>query len=113
MKLQIHYGFVGRLWQYASYVMLLSAFTLFAQNSPDWSEPFPPHRVIANIYYVGTKGLACYLITTPQGHLLINSGLESPPPLIQASVEKLGFKFSDIKILLISHAHWDHCAGSS
>jgi metallo-beta-lactamase class B len=61
---------------------------------------------------VGSKGLANYLITTPQGHILINSDLEENVPLIRASVEKLGFKFSDIKILLISHAHWDHNAAS-
>lgn len=82
-------------------------------SSPSWTEPFPPHHVIANIYYVGSKGLASYLITTPQGHILINSSLESSVPLIRESVEKLGFHFSDIKILIISHAHWDHCAGSA
>ena len=85
---------------------------LFAQ-SPDWTEPFPPHRVIGNVYYVGSRGLASFLITTPQGHILINSNLESSPAQIKQSVEKLGFKFSDVKILLISHAHWDHDAGSA
>jgi metallo-beta-lactamase class B len=80
---------------------------------PDWVNPFPPHRVMGNIYYVGSEGLASYLITTPDGNILINSSLEQSVPLIQASIEKLGFKFSDTKILLISHAHWDHCAGSA
>jgi metallo-beta-lactamase class B len=80
---------------------------------PDWVNPFPAHRVMGNIYYVGSEGLASYLITTPQGNVLINSSLEQSVPLIQASIEKLGFKFSDTKILLISHAHWDHCAGSA
>jgi len=94
-------------------VMLGFASVAFAQVSPDWIEPFPPHRVVGNIYYVGSKGLASYLITTPQGHILINSSLEASVPLIQASVEKLGFQFGDVKILLISHAHWDHCAGSA
>ena len=84
-----------------------------AQTAPDWTEPFPAHRVIGNAYYVGSRGLASYLITTPQGHILINSSLESSPTLIQNSMEKLGFKFSDVKILLISHAHWDHDAGSA
>lgn len=92
---------------------LASADTLFAQGNADWSEPFPPFRIAGNLYYVGTKGLANYLITTPQGHILINSDLEATVPLIRASVEKLGFKFTDIKILLISHAHWDHDAGSA
>jgi metallo-beta-lactamase class B len=89
------------------------ASSAIAQNSVDWTTPFPPHRVVGNVYYVGSKGLASYLITTPEGHILINSSMEANVPLIQESVEKLGFKFSDVKILLISHAHWDHCAGSA
>jgi metallo-beta-lactamase class B len=84
-----------------------------AQASPDWTEPFSPFHIAGNLYYVGSKGLANYLITTPAGHILINSDLEANVPLIRASVEQLGFKFSDIKILLISHAHWDHDAGSA
>src|SRR5579862_9583753 len=84
-----------------------------APGSPDWSEPFPPHRMIGNVYYVGSRGLASYLITTPAGHILINSNLKTSVPLIRESIEKLGFHFSDVKILLISHAHWDHCAGSA
>src|SRR5215469_3091820 len=84
-----------------------------AQASPDWTEPFPPFRIAGNLYYVGSKGLANYLITTPQGNILINGDLEANVPMIQASIEKLGFKFSDTKILLISHAHWDHDAGSA
>ena len=84
-----------------------------ASVPPDWVNPFPPHRVMGNLYYVGSEGLASYLVTTPDGNILINSSLEQSVPLIQASIEKLGFKFSDTKILLISHAHWDHCAGSA
>jgi metallo-beta-lactamase class B len=76
-------------------------------------QPFPPHRVMGNIYYVGTKEYASYLITTPEGDILINSGPTEAVPLIRKSIETLGFKFSDVKILLISHAHWDHCAGSA
>jgi metallo-beta-lactamase class B len=86
---------------------------LFAQNNPDWTEPFPPHKIIANIYYVGSKDLASFLMTTPQGHILINSNLEGSVPSIKENIERLGFRFSDIKILLISHAHFDHCAGSA
>ena len=82
-------------------------------GSPEWSEPFPPHRVIGNVYYVGSRGLASFLITTPAGHILINSNLKTSIPLIRESVEKLGFHFDDIKILLISHAHFDHDAGSA
>jgi metallo-beta-lactamase class B len=89
-----------------------SASTL-AQTSSGWMDPFPAHRVIGNVYFVGSKGLAAYLITTPEGHILINSDLEPSVPQILESVEKLGFKFTDIKVLLISHAHFDHCAGSA
>jgi metallo-beta-lactamase class B len=92
--------------------LLPLAGALFAQSA-DWTAPYPPHKVVDNIYYVGSRGLASYLITTPQGDILINSSLEQSVPLIQASMEKLGFHFSDVKILLISHAHWDHCAGSA
>jgi metallo-beta-lactamase class B len=92
---------------------LLFAAGLSAQVNPEWTEPFPPHHIIGNVYYVGSKGLASFLITTPGGNILINSSLESSVPLIRASVEKLGFRFSDTKILLISHGHWDHCAGSA
>jgi metallo-beta-lactamase class B len=83
------------------------------QGTPDWTNPFPPFRIIGNVYYVGSQGLASYLITTPQGNILINSNLETSVPMIRESIEKLGFKFGDTKILLISHAHWDHCAGSA
>jgi metallo-beta-lactamase class B len=84
-----------------------------AQVNPDWTTPRTPFRIIGNVYYVGSKDLASYLITTPEGLILINSNLTSSVPLIQKSVEKLGFKFSDVKILLISHGHWDHAAGSA
>lgn len=96
-------------------MMLTLAFAggAFAQASPDWTEPFPPFRIAGNLYYVGSRGLANYLITTPQGNILINSDMEANVPMIKASIEKLGFKFSDTKILLISHAHWDHDAGSA
>jgi len=73
--------------------------------------PFPAHRVIGNVYHVGSKDLASYLITTPEGHILINSSFESTVPLIKTNVESLGFKMGDIKILLASHAHSDHVAG--
>src|ERR1700752_56541 len=85
----------------------------FAQQTSDWMNLLPPYPIIANIYYGGSQGLASYLITTPEGNILINANLEKSVPMIRESVEKLGFHFSDTKILLISHAHWDHCAGSA
>ena len=69
-----------------------------AQNNANWSKPFPPHKVIGNIYYVGSESLASFLIVTPQGNILINSCFEATVPVIRGSVEKLGFKFTDIKI---------------
>jgi metallo-beta-lactamase class B len=94
--------------------LLLAAGGAFAQSSPpEWTEPFPPFRIAGNLYYVGSQGLANYLVTTPQGNILINSDLEANVPMIKASIEKLGFKFNDTKILLISHAHGDHDAGSA
>jgi metallo-beta-lactamase class B len=82
-------------------------------SPPEWSEPFPPHRMIGNVYYVGSRGLAAYLITTTAGHILINSNLKTSVPLIRSNIEKLGFHFTDVKILLISHAHFDHDGGSA
>lgn len=72
---------------------------------------FPAHRVVGNVYYVGSKNLASFLITTPKGHFLINSGYRETVPLIRAAVESLGFKMRDVKVLLASHAHADHVAG--
>jgi metallo-beta-lactamase class B len=82
-------------------------------ETPAWTRPFTPFRIAGNLYYVGSEDLAAYLIATPQGLILINSNLKSSVPLIRKSIEELGFKFSDVKILLISHAHYDHCAGSA
>src|SRR5205085_6142827 len=74
---------------------------------------FPPHKIIGNMYYVGTASLAAFLIVTPQGNILINSAYERTVPTIQKSIEQLGFKFSDTKILLGSHAHADHQEGDA
>jgi metallo-beta-lactamase class B len=81
-----------------------------AQNNPDWTRPFPPFKIIGNIYWVGGYDLSTYLITTPQGHILINTGLAESAPGINASVEKLGFKMADVKILTATHGHFDHVA---
>jgi metallo-beta-lactamase class B len=95
--------------------MLTAAVCLVAlgwpADPPAWYEPFPAHRVIGNVYYVGSKDLACYLITTPEGHILINTGFDETVPLIRGAVESLGFKMDDIQIILGSHAHSDHMAG--
>jgi metallo-beta-lactamase class B len=82
-----------------------------ADFTPQWNQPLAPYRIVGNLYYVGTNYLASFLITTPQGDILINPDYEESVPLIRRSVEKLGFRFPDIKIILISHAHDDHAAG--
>jgi metallo-beta-lactamase class B len=76
-----------------------------------WNRPFPPYRVIGNVYYVGSKSIAQYLITTPQGHILLDSGFEVSVPRIADNVRALGFRFEDVKLLLASHAHIDHVQG--
>ena len=79
----------------------------------DQTTQFPPHKIIGNLYYVGTRTLSSFLIVTPQGNILINSTYERNEQTIEKSVEQLGFKFSDIKILLGTHAHNDHQEGDA
>ncbi len=107
MKFRIRLSFV-----------LLAAIVAFAVQldaaiPAEWTNAFPPFRIAGNLYYVVSEDLAAYLFTTPQGDILINSNLVTSPEQIKHSVEALGFHFSDIKILLISHGHYDHCAGSA
>jgi metallo-beta-lactamase class B len=78
-----------------------------------WNDPFPGHQVMDNFYYVGTKELASFLITTPEGHILMNANYEASVPVIQANVKELGFEFKDIKILISGHAHPDHVEGDA
>jgi metallo-beta-lactamase class B len=92
---------------------LLGSSHLHGQNQDNFNRPFPPHKVIGNVYYVGSEQLASFLITTPEGHILVNSSFETTVPVIRAAVEKLGFKFTDIKILVGSHAHGDHMEGDA
>ena len=84
-----------------------------ADTHPSWTTPIAPFRIADNLYYVGSQELASYLVVTPQGNILINANLATSPRQIRASVEKLGFRWTDIKILLNSQAHDDHMAGAS
>src|SRR5215510_10035605 len=87
---------------------------LFIRNigtRDDQDTAFTPHKIIGNLYYVGTRTLGSFLITTPDGHILINSDYERNVPTVRTSTEQLGFKYSDIKIVLGSHAHADHMEG--
>ena len=93
--------------------LLLAFIAVLPAQRSAWDEPFPPHRIADNLYYVGSKGLSTYLITTKEGHILINSSFERTFPMIRHSVEKLGFKLEDVKILLGSHAHGDHMQGNA
>jgi len=77
------------------------------------NQQFPPHKIVGNLYYVGSPILSSFLITTPEGHILINSAYEATVPAIRASIEQLGFRMSDVKILLGSHAHGDHMEGDA
>src|SRR5215831_18128282 len=89
---------------------------LFRRNvgTPEQQDKqFPPHKIVGNLYYVGTESLGSFLVATPEGLILINSDWERTVPVIRSSVEKLGFKFSDVKILLGSHAHGDHMEGDA
>jgi metallo-beta-lactamase class B len=97
----------GKVWTAAE------LFTRNVGTKEDQDTAFPPHKIIGNLYYVGTRSLGTFLIVTPQGDILINSDYERTVPVIKSSVEKLGFKFTDIKILLGSHAHGDHMEGDA
>jgi len=80
-------------------------------NCDEWNQPREPFRVFGNTYYVGTDGLSALLITSAQGHILLDGGLTQSAPLIEAGIRKLGFKIEDVKLILNSHAHYDHAAG--
>lgn len=97
---------------------LLLAFALpsLAQSwtpPASWTRPVAPFRIAGNLYYVGSEELAAYLIATPKGLILLNSNLAGSVPQIRQSIETLGFKYSNIRMLLISQGHFDHCAGSA
>lgn len=82
-----------------------------AQFHGPYSEAVEPFRIVGNIYYVGARNIASYLITTPQGHIMIDTGVNEMAPVIRANVEKLGFKLQEVEVLLSSHAHFDHIQG--
>lgn len=97
--------------RYLALVLLAALATPSLAQVDDWARPFPGHRVIGNLYAVGTYGLSVFLITSDAGHILINTGMEDSVPLIRKNIESVGFRMDDIKILLTMQAHWDHTAG--
>jgi metallo-beta-lactamase class B len=92
-------------------IFLALGASAIAQDNPEWTKPFPPFRIVGNIYWVGSYDLSTYLITTPQGNILINTGIGDTAQQIKKSVETLGFKIEDTKILTATHGHYDHVAG--
>jgi metallo-beta-lactamase class B len=100
--------------KYRALTVLLPVIAAVASGQArDWNKPFPPHKVIGNVYFVGTGELGSFLIVTPQGNILINSDFETTVPFLKANIEKLGFKVGDTRILLGSHAHGDHMEGDA
>ena len=91
-------------------VLAAIATACLAADPPEWRQPFAAHRVIGNIYYVGTYDLASFLIVTPAGNVLVNGGLADSVPLMQKSVADLGFQWKDIRWMLTTQAHYDHVA---
>ena len=92
-------------------LLLCIATPAAAQQNADWTRPFPPFKLIGNVYWVGTYDLSTYLITTDAGHILVNTGFAETVPQIKSGVEQLGFELDDVEILLATHAHGDHVAG--
>ena len=98
----------------ATFLFVLNPYPAFAQAddaSRAMNQPVKPYRVIANIYYVGASDVSSFLITTPDGHILLDSGFIETVPQIKRNLAQLGFRLEDIKILLNSHAHYDHAGG--
>jgi metallo-beta-lactamase class B len=85
--------------------------TDWAKVRAEWNQPLAPFRILGNVHYVGTAGIAAYLITSPEGHILIDGAMPESAAQVAANIERLGFKLRDVKILLINHAHWDHSGG--
>jgi metallo-beta-lactamase class B len=93
----------------AAALVLAAAAAASAQD--DWRQPFEPVKIVGNVYYVGTRGLSSFLIVTPEGGIIIDSGEAESVPFIRANVEKLGFRLADVRLLLAGHAHFDHVGG--
>jgi len=104
----------------AKVLLILAAATGSAQahddavncdNCGDWNKPVKPFNVYGNTWYVGVKGLSVMLVTSPAGHILLDGGLPQSAPLVAANIKALGFRIEDVKLIVNSHAHWDHAGG--
>ena len=104
----------------ATLLFALAVATGFAQADEDhvecdscakWNQPVKPFNVFGNTWYVGVGGLATVLLTSPKGHILLDGGLPQSAPVIEANIKALGFRLKDVKLIVNSHAHWDHSGG--
>jgi metallo-beta-lactamase class B len=90
---------------------VMSASGQYAAARPEWNRPIEPFRIVGNVYYVGASDVSAFLITTAEGHILLDTGFTETVPLIETNIKKLGFRMGDIRLLLASHAHYDHAGG--
>ena len=97
---------VGLFW-----MMGAVAWAQYAPANAEWNRPVEPFRIVGNVYYVGAASVSSFLITTPSGHILLDTGYAETVPQIEANVKKLGFRMENIRLLLASHAHADHAGG--
>jgi metallo-beta-lactamase class B len=106
---------IARVRLVVAALTLALATSAAAQSNGDeraaWNQPVKPFAIIGNVYYVGAAGISSFLITTPEGHVLLDGGLPETAPRIEANIQALGFKLSDVKFLINSHAHFDHAGG--
>ncbi len=103
-----------KFMKYFGAILCAAALSLTMQGGTQraaWNRPFPPYHLLGNIYYVGAAGVSSFLIVTPKGSILLDGGLEETAPQIERNIAKLGFKIGDVKYLINSHAHYDHCGG--
>ena len=103
--------FMPKIGAWSAVLFAAFACAAAAQRDSSWTEPFASFRIAGNLYFVGTRGVSSFLLTTPEGHILIDTGLEQAMPQVARNVENLGFAVRDIKIILSSHAHFDHVEG--
>jgi len=83
----------------------------YAPPNAEWNKPVEPFRIAGNVHFVGAEGISSFLVTTPGGHILIDTGFEETVPIVEAGVRKLGFRMEDIRIILVTHSHYDHSGG--
>jgi metallo-beta-lactamase class B len=89
----------------------MGAWGQYAPAQAEWNRAIEPFRIVGNVYYVGASGVSAYLITTPAGHILVETGFRETAPIVEASIQKLGFRVADVRMILVGHGHYDHVGG--